>query len=75
MTYITGSSPNRVDGLSFTRAVREAVHLGKEVLLYKAGRTQEGKTATSGHTASKEDRVGISEMTEGQSGRTQERLE
>jgi len=48
--YIEGF--NDLDGLSFARAVREAVHLGKEVLLYKAGRTQEGKTATSGHTAS-----------------------
>jgi acyl-CoA synthetase (NDP forming) len=43
---------NDLDGLAFARAVRESVHLGKEVLLYKAGRTQEGKTATSGHTAS-----------------------
>ena len=43
---------NDLDGLAFARAVHEAVHLGKEVLLYKAGRTQEGKTATSGHTAS-----------------------
>ncbi len=43
---------NDLDGLAFARAVREAVHLGKEVVLYKAGRTQEGKTATSGHTAS-----------------------
>jgi acyl-CoA synthetase (NDP forming) len=48
--YIEGF--NDLDGLAFARAVREAVHLGKEVLLYKAGRTQEGKTATSGHTAS-----------------------
>jgi acyl-CoA synthetase (NDP forming) len=43
---------NDLDGLAFARAVRESVHLEKEVLLYKAGRTQEGKTATSGHTAS-----------------------
>ena len=48
--YIEGF--NDLDGLAFARAVREAVHLGKEVLIYKAGRTQEGKTATSGHTAS-----------------------
>jgi hypothetical protein len=32
--------------------VREAVLAGKEVIFYKAGRTPEGKTATSGHTAS-----------------------
>jgi len=43
---------NDMDGLEFAKAVREAVLVGKEVLFYKAGRTPEGKTATSGHTAS-----------------------
>ena len=43
---------NDLDGLEFAKAVREAVLMGKEVLFYKAGRTPEGKTATSGHTAS-----------------------
>lgn len=43
---------NDLDGLEFARAVREAVLMGKEVLFYKAGRTPEGQTATSGHTAS-----------------------
>jgi acyl-CoA synthetase (NDP forming) len=41
-----------LDGLEFCRAVREAVLMGKEVVFYKAGRTPEGKNATSGHTAS-----------------------
>ena len=41
-----------LDGLTFIRAVREAVVAGKDVIFYKAGRTPEGKTATSGHTAS-----------------------
>ncbi len=41
-----------LDGLEFCRAVREAVLAGKEVVFYKAGRTPEGKSATSGHTAS-----------------------
>jgi acyl-CoA synthetase (NDP forming) len=41
-----------LDGLIFIRALREAVLAGKDVILYKAGRTLEGKTATSGHTAS-----------------------
>ena len=41
-----------LDGLNFCRAVREAVLGGKDVIFYKAGRTPEGKTATSGHTAS-----------------------
>lgn len=43
---------NDMDGLNFCMAVREAVRRGKEVIFYKAGRTPEGKTATSGHTAS-----------------------
>lgn len=41
-----------LDGLAFTTAVRTAVLAGKEVVFYKAGRTPEGKVATSGHTAS-----------------------
>jgi len=41
-----------LDGLAFCRAVREAVRAGKEVVFYKAGRTPEGRSATSGHTAS-----------------------
>jgi len=43
---------NDMDGLSFCRAVRQAVLKGKDVIFYKAGRTPEGKNATSGHTAS-----------------------
>jgi len=43
---------NDQDGLTFAQAVREAVPKGKEIILYKAGRTPEGKSATSGHTAS-----------------------
>ena len=39
-------------GLHLCRAIREAVLNGKDVVFYKAGRTAEGKTATSGHTAS-----------------------
>lgn len=41
-----------LDGLNFAQAVRESIHRGMEVVLYKAGRTPEGKTAMSGHTAS-----------------------
>jgi acyl-CoA synthetase (NDP forming) len=43
---------NDGDGLEFCLAVRDAVRGGKEVIFYKAGRTPEGKAATSGHTAS-----------------------
>lgn len=41
-----------LDGLLFCRAVRAAVQTCKDVIFYKAGRTPEGKIATSGHTAS-----------------------
>jgi acyl-CoA synthetase (NDP forming) len=41
-----------LDGLHACRAIRKAVASGKEVLVYKAGRTAEGKNATAGHTAS-----------------------
>ncbi|MFW5490198.1 MAG: acetate--CoA ligase family protein [Desulfovibrio sp.] len=43
---------NDLDGLEFCQAVRLAVLAGKDVIFYKAGRTPEGKNATSGHTAS-----------------------
>ncbi|MFV0349344.1 MAG: acetate--CoA ligase family protein [Halodesulfovibrio sp.] len=43
---------NDLDGLAFARSVRAAVNAGKEVVFYKAGRTPEGRLATSGHTAS-----------------------
>ena len=41
-----------LDGLAFARGVTEGVKRKKEVLFYKAGRTEAGKSATSGHTAS-----------------------
>ncbi|MCG8565238.1 MAG: CoA-binding protein, partial [Desulfobacterales bacterium] len=41
-----------LDGLHACRGIRMAVENGKEVIVYKSGRTPEGKTATSGHTAS-----------------------
>jgi acyl-CoA synthetase (NDP forming) len=41
-----------LDGLTFSRAARQAVIAGKDLIFYKAGRTPEGKSATSGHTAS-----------------------
>ncbi len=43
---------NDMDGLSLCKGIREAVLNDKCVLFYKAGRTPEGKSATSGHTAS-----------------------
>lgn len=41
-----------LDGLHFARGVRKAVLKGKQVVLYKAGRSRFGANATLGHTAS-----------------------
>jgi acyl-CoA synthetase (NDP forming) len=41
-----------MDGLAFVRSVRQAVWKGMDVVFYKAGRTPEGQSAASGHTAS-----------------------
>ncbi|MBN2060595.1 MAG: acetate--CoA ligase family protein [Deltaproteobacteria bacterium] len=43
---------NDLDGLNLCRAIRMAVLNRKDVIFYKAGRTPEGKSATSSHTAS-----------------------
>ncbi|HEX9901540.1 MAG TPA: acetate--CoA ligase family protein [Acidobacteriota bacterium] len=48
--YIEGFRPG--DGFVLARAVVEAVRRGKQVLIYKSGRTAEGRRATSSHTAS-----------------------
>ncbi len=48
--YIEGFKPG--DGLGTARAVREITQQGKQVVIYKAGRTREGRSATAGHTAS-----------------------
>lgn len=40
------------DGLLFVEAVRMAAARGKLVVFYKAGRTDAGRSATAGHTAS-----------------------
>lgn len=39
------------DGLAFLRAIKQAKAMGKAVIVYKAGRTKEGKSATASHTA------------------------
>ncbi len=48
--YMEGFKPG--DGLAFARAVREMTASGRRVLVYKAGRSPEGRAATSSHTAS-----------------------
>ncbi len=40
------------DGLEFARAVQRLSAAGKLVVFYKAGRTEQGRSATAGHTAS-----------------------
>ena len=49
--YMEGFQPG--DGLAFARAVSDiAAEEGRAVLVYKAGRSPEGRAATSSHTAS-----------------------
>ncbi len=48
--YLEGFQPG--DGLALARAAREAVKKRKMVVVYKGGRTPEGREATSSHTAS-----------------------
>ncbi|MEN6559970.1 MAG: acetate--CoA ligase family protein [Acidobacteriota bacterium] len=48
--YMEGFKPG--DGLAFARAVRDITASGRTVLVYKAGRSPEGRSATSSHTAS-----------------------
>ncbi|HUT07472.1 MAG TPA: acetate--CoA ligase family protein [Candidatus Latescibacteria bacterium] len=48
--YMEGFKPG--DGLAFARAVGELTASGRAVLVYKAGRSPEGRAATSSHTAS-----------------------
>jgi len=48
--YMEGFKPG--DGLAFARAVGEISASGRPVLVYKAGRSREGRSATSSHTAS-----------------------
>jgi len=50
LVYMEGFKPG--DGLAFARAIREIAASGRKVLVYKAGRSPEGRTATSSHTAS-----------------------
>jgi len=48
--YMEGFKPG--DGLAFAAAIREITASGRTVLVYKAGRSPEGRSATSSHTAS-----------------------
>jgi acyl-CoA synthetase (NDP forming) len=55
--YMEGFKPG--DGLAFARAVSEITASGRQVLVYKAGRSPEGRTATSSHTASVAGEYGV----------------
>jgi acyl-CoA synthetase (NDP forming) len=48
--YIEGFKPG--DGWRFYQAAREAIKAGKKVVVYKSGRSPEGRQATASHTAS-----------------------
>jgi len=48
--YIEGFQEG--DGLRFLKILKETKEKGKITIIYKAGRTEEGQKATSGHTAS-----------------------
>ncbi|MCD6674122.1 MAG: CoA-binding protein [Burkholderiaceae bacterium] len=48
--YIEGFKD--LDGLHFARAVRKAVLAGKQIVVYKSGRTAPGQGGVMGHTAS-----------------------
>ena len=47
--YVEGF--NELDGLEFARTAREIVASGRAIVVYKAGRTPEGKSAAKGHAA------------------------
>jgi acyl-CoA synthetase (NDP forming) len=48
--YIEGFKD--LDGLDFAKAVRRAVLNGKQIVVYKSGKTAPGKVSAMGHTAS-----------------------
>jgi acyl-CoA synthetase (NDP forming) len=48
--YVEGF--NDMDGLAFVQALQDVTAAGKVVVFYKAGRTESGREATAGHTAS-----------------------
>lgn len=50
LVYLEGFKPG--DGLALARVIAKARAGGKQVVLYKAGRTAAGKKAVMGHTAS-----------------------
>ncbi len=64
--YMEGFKPG--DGLAFVRAVREITASGRPVLVYKAGRSPEGRSATSSHTASVAGDYGVFKALCGQAG-------
>ncbi len=64
--YMEGFKPG--DGLAFVRAIRGITASGRTVLVYKAGRSPEGRSATSSHTASVAGDYGVFKALCGQAG-------
>jgi acyl-CoA synthetase (NDP forming) len=56
------------DGLELLRRISAATAAGKEVVLYKAGRTEPGRSAAAGHTASVAGDYDICQAAAGQAG-------
>jgi indolepyruvate ferredoxin oxidoreductase beta subunit len=59
---------NNLDGADFVRVVRDVTAGGKVVVFYKAGRTEKGRSATAGHTASIAGDYDICDAAVGQAG-------
>ncbi|CAA7627153.1 CoA-binding protein [Magnetospirillum sp. SS-4] len=57
-----------LDGLDFVRAVRRAVLAGKQVVVYKSGKTAAGQAGVMGHTASIAGDLGVFESVIRQAG-------
>lgn len=64
--YVEGF--NDADGLAFLEAVAEVTAAGKVVVFYKAGRTETGRSAAAGHTASLAGDYDVCQAAVGQAG-------
>jgi acyl-CoA synthetase (NDP forming) len=59
---------NDLDGLSLLRNIAAATGSGKDVVFYKAGRTEPGRSAAAGHTASVAGDYDVCQAAAGQAG-------
>jgi indolepyruvate ferredoxin oxidoreductase beta subunit len=59
---------NDLDGLTLLKSIAEVTRKGKDVVFYKAGRTEPGRTAAAGHTASVAGDYDVCQAAAGQAG-------